>query len=148
MFNIKLGHRTRFFDFWKSGGDTVTVPGYISTPGGGDPHQIGLKFPYLKLGGGWVVGGWGSLHNPASLRLHLASWNLKDCQSSWESKMEPSVAIITFPVFKINFVFVGKYGEDVVKLVFWSEAWKLEKQFHFLFWKLILNLLDQMRNIQ
>ena len=32
--------------------------------------------------------------------------------------MEPSVAIITFPVFKINFVFVGKYGEDVVKLVF------------------------------
>ena len=53
----------------------------------GTLHQIGLKFLYLKLGGGWVVvgwvvGGWGSLRNSASLRLHLASWNLKDFQSS------------------------------------------------------------------
>ena len=37
-------------------------------------------------------GGWGSLYNPASLRLHLASWNLLEFQLSWDSKMEPSVA--------------------------------------------------------
>ena len=55
------------------------------TIGVGTPHKIEkMKFPYLKLGGwvaGWL-GGWGSLHNTASLRLHLASWNLKDFQSS------------------------------------------------------------------
>ena len=53
----------------------------------GTLHQIGLKFLYLKLGGGWVVvggvvGGLGSLRNSASLKLHLASWNLKDFQSN------------------------------------------------------------------
>ena len=51
------------------------------TIGVGTPHNIErMKFPYLKLGG-WA-GGWGSLHNTASLRLHLASWNLKDLRKS------------------------------------------------------------------
>ena len=34
----------------------------------------------------------GLSNNPASLRLHLASWNLKIFQLNWKSKMEPSVA--------------------------------------------------------
>ena len=45
-----------------------------------------VREAYNKLGGG----GCGALHNPASLRLNLASWNLKDFQSNWKSKMEPS----------------------------------------------------------
>ena len=60
------------------------------TIGVGTPHNLERKIqdigpiPYLKLGGwvgGWVDG-WGSLHYTASLKLHLASWNLKDFQSS------------------------------------------------------------------
>ena len=35
----------------------------------------------------------------------------------------------------------------IVKENFWSKAWKWDKYFHFLFWKSILNPLDQMRNI-
>ena len=31
---------------------------------------------------------------PKNLRLHLASWNLPDFQSSWKSMMEPSVTIM------------------------------------------------------
>ena len=70
------GEGTQHFWFWLD-----------INPRAGTLHQIGLKFLYLKLGGGWVVvgwvvGGWGSLRNSASLRLHLASWNLKDFQSS------------------------------------------------------------------
>ena len=45
--------------------------------------------------GGWV-GGARAYHywheNDATFWLHLASWDLPDCQPSWESKMEPSVA--------------------------------------------------------
>ena len=45
--------------------------------------------------GGWV-GGARAYHywheNNATFWLHLASWDLPDCQPSWESKMEPSVA--------------------------------------------------------
>ena len=50
----------------------------------GTLHQIGLKFQVRWwVGGGWVSGGrMGSLRNSAFLRLHLASWNLKDFQSS------------------------------------------------------------------
>ena len=49
-----------------------------------DYKPVRLNYSNLKLGsGGWVGGGgWGSLHNPASLRLHLASWNLLDFQLS------------------------------------------------------------------
>ena len=36
------------------------------------------------------------------LWLHLASWNLPDSQLSWESKMEPSVAILYTPLKFIN----------------------------------------------
>ena len=42
---------------------------------------------------GWV-GGWFLSGNKATLWLHLASWNLPDYQSSWKSKMEPSVALM------------------------------------------------------
>ena len=45
-----------------------------------------------KLYTGWVAGG-SHVHNHATSWLHLASWNLPDSQLSWESKMEPSVAI-------------------------------------------------------
>ena len=41
-----------------------------------------------------VVGGWTVLSgNNTTSWLHLAGWNLPDSQLSWESKMEPSVAI-------------------------------------------------------
>ena len=52
------------------------------------------------------VGGWGSLHNPASLRLHLASWNLKDFQSSWKSNMEPSVATFKKMMVEISWLLI------------------------------------------
>ena len=44
--------------------------------------------PYGQVGGWVVLSG----KNTTSW-LHLASWNLPDSQLSWESKMEPSVAI-------------------------------------------------------
>ena len=44
-----------------------------------------------NLGGGWFFIG-----NNTTSWLHLASWDLLDSQLSWESKMEPSVAI--FPI--------------------------------------------------
>ena len=47
--------------------------------------------------GGWVV----PSENQATLWLHLASWNLPDSQLSWESKMEPSVAIISIAKFDV-----------------------------------------------
>ena len=37
------------------------------------------------------------------------------------------VWIIPFPVLEIHFEFLGRNGEDVVKEVFWSEAYKWEK---------------------
>ena len=44
----------------------------------------------------WSVAGWPFLSGYITTSwLHLASWNLPDSQLSWESKMEPSVAIIT-----------------------------------------------------
>ena len=51
-----------------------------------------------NLYGGWV--GWWMIPsgNITTSWLHLASWNLPDSQLSWESKMEPSVAISTHVV--------------------------------------------------
>ena len=64
------------------------------------------------------------------------------------------VWIIPFPVLEINFEPLGLKEKHCVKEVFWSKAWKWEKyfhflfgSFHFLFWKFIMDSLDQMRNI-
>ena len=74
--------------------------------GGGTPHILCWCGEQLEWGHcttlkekiymvGWVGGGWVVIPsgNNTTSWLHLASWNLPDSQLSWESKMEPSVAI-------------------------------------------------------
>ena len=61
------------------------------------PRYFILMVEYIQqeksIWWGWV-GGWVVLSgNNTTSWLHLASWNLPDSQLSWESKMEPSVAI-------------------------------------------------------
>ena len=54
------------------------------------------------------MGGWGcsiSGNNTTSW-LHLARWNLPDSQLSWESKMEPSVAILLRRVVLFKWMFL------------------------------------------
>ena len=79
------GHRTTLKEsiYWEGGHRTYFV-------GVGTPHNIYRKSLAV---GGWVGAGWSKLENNATLWLHLASWNLPDSQLSWESKMEPSVAM-------------------------------------------------------
>ena len=54
--------------------------------------------PYGGWGGGWWWVGWVVLSgNITTSWLHLSSWKLPDSQLSWESRMEPSVAINPTP---------------------------------------------------
>ena len=48
------------------------------------PEEHQTQRRVIRLGG-WV-GGWGSINNTASLRLHLASWNLLEFQLSWNPR--------------------------------------------------------------
>ena len=42
------------------------------------------------------------LENNTTSWLHLASWNFPDSELSWETKMEPSVAIIEPNITKLD----------------------------------------------
>ena len=80
-----LGHRTRSKMF-----ETTNTIGRVGCAGyvvGGSVAQAMWWVGRLRR----LCGNYSD--NNATSWLHLASWNLPDSQLSWESKMEPSVAI-------------------------------------------------------
>ena len=82
-------------------------------PLGGTPHISNYR-SVLRVGG-WVV----YQDNNATPWLHLASWNLPDSQLSWESKMEPSVAITKKRYFTAIVQILYKFCLNIVQI--WSK---------------------------
>ena len=61
----------------------------------------------------WVGGH--HLHNHTTSWLHLASWNLPDSQLSWESKVAPSMAILS-PVQTGNRIPHDEYNKHSIRM--------------------------------
>ena len=89
-----------------------------------------------KMGCGWRldvdvwVGGW--FHdNNAKLWLHFASWNLPDSLLSWESNMEPRVAMRKFT----RNLWVNKFKSYICGIFHrLSSLWKFIRAQIMLFW--------------
>ena len=87
--------------YWDERGGHSTYSVDVGNNWGGDTAQHWNLYGQVGgLVGWWVI----PSGNNATSWLHIASWNLLHYQLSWESKMEPSVAIVN-----LNWIISSSY---------------------------------------